>query len=69
MALVPPGPSCSLKPLGMFWETVGMWILSSLVEQVLVLGCSRVLEQLFPVHRPFTAEIYRQKATRLHKRS
>lgn len=49
-----------------------MWILSSLVEQVRCWGAVESWNgplEPFPVHRPFTAEIYRQKAARLHKRS
>lgn len=71
MAPVPQSPSLLFKASRQALGTVGMWVLL-LGEQVLVLGYGCLLEQptgAFPTHRPFTAEIYRQKASRLHKRS
>lgn len=64
-------PLCSLKPLGKLW---GQWECGSYHWGSrfwcwgTAVSWNNLLEHS-PAHRPFTAEIYRQKASRLHKRN
>lgn len=62
VAPVAPGPSVLFEASRQALVTVGMWVCGAAVSW-------HSLRQRFPARRPFTAEIYRRKATRLHKRS